>query len=207
MRLVSAMYPDYHPFVHMDVFDDFYTTENPEDITPNDVIVLHGGGDISPTLYNKKVSQHCGADEVPTRRDRIEWSIMQRAKKLKCPMIGLCRGGQMLTAMAGGYLIQDINNHFGTHSVVTNDNKIFEVNSIHHQMMVPDGTDHELIAWSKHSLSDTYWDENKLVSRDIEPEFIYYPSLKGFAIQWHPEMMSADSPANKYVLSFISKRL
>lgn len=207
MRLVSALYEDFHPFNHMHIFDDTACAETPDDMREGDVLVVHGGGDISPALYNKQLSPMGNGDSEPNRRDRAEWSIMQRAKELACPIIGLCRGGQMLTAFAGGYLIQHINNHYGTHPVVTADNKVFHVNSIHHQMMVPDGTDHDLIAWSKHQLSDEYWDENRVVARDIEPEFIYYPSLKGFAIQWHPEMMAADSPANRYLMSFIHGKI
>lgn len=207
MRLVSAMYEDFHPFSSMEIFHDFYSTEDADDLTKDDVIIVHGGGDISPTLYNKRVSRECHATDVPTRRDRLEWSIMNRAAELGCPIIGLCRGGQMLTALAGGYLIQHIDNHYGNHHVVTRDNRIFSVNSIHHQMMVPDGTDHELIAWSKHTMSQQYWDENTLVNRDIEPEFIYYPGIKGFAIQWHPEMLPVEAAANKYLLSFIKDKI
>ncbi len=207
MRLVSALYNDHHPFHTMDVFDDFDCVHSPDELRKNDVLIVHGGGDISPALYNKRLSRMSNGTEEPCWRDEIEWSIMRRAAELQVPIIGLCRGGQMLTALAGGYLIQHIENHYGTHPVVTADNKVFNVNSIHHQMMVPDGTDHELIAWSKRKLSGVYWDEDKTINRDIEPEFIYYPSLKGFALQWHPEMMPADCTANQYVMSFIKQRI
>jgi putative glutamine amidotransferase len=207
MRLVSVLYEDFHPFNKLDKFKSYYCIDNADELDSNDVVIVHGGADISPALYNKQLSFMSDAEAEPSRRDEIEWSIMQRAKQLGCPIIGLCRGGQMLTALAGGYLIQHIENHFGTHPVVTRDNKIIQVNSIHHQMMVPYGTDHELIAWSKHKLSNVYFDEDKNVAHSIEPEFIYYPSLKGFAIQWHPEMMAASTPANQYLLSFINERI
>lgn len=154
-------------------------------------------------------------------RDKLEWSLLQRAIEKGISIIGVCRGGQMLTAAAGGWLIQDVRGHagMGGHEVETQDGKKFLVNSIHHQMMVPIGTDHELVAWSTERraekkatgpVSEAYGiDDNEFWTPPEdwkEPEFIYYPKIKGYAIQWHPESMSGSSPATQYVLDFITKK-
>lgn len=212
MRLVSAYYQDYYPWDQMGLFNKFITSSNPEDLTKTDCLVVWGGADIWPGFYKKQLSKMGHGGYQPSKRDIIEWTMMVKAKELGIPIIGVCRGAQMLCALAGGYLMQHINGHGGNHIVLTNDGKQFVTNSLHHQMMVPktpDGADvpHELIAWMPELRSDVYWDEDKKVDHAQEPEFIYFNAVKGIAIQWHPEMMGVNSDANKYVANFIKEKL
>jgi putative glutamine amidotransferase len=208
MRLVSAMYGSWYPFDDFGLFNDTFATSDPDDLRAGDVLVVWGGADISPSLYNKPVSKFTSASNKPSRRDAIEWALMQRARDLGCPIIGVCRGGQMLTALAGGSLIQHVNHHAGANHMVTVPGDIsFMVNSIHHQMMNPAGTVHELIAVSSEILSDVHIDVVDDVPVQVEPEFIYYPELKGFAIQWHPEGMHLTSPAQAYLKNFMQEKL
>lgn len=132
--------------------------------------------------------------------------MMQRAVELNVPIIGICRGGQMLCALAGGFLIQHVNNHGGRHLVITNDNQAFQTNSIHHQMMYPFDVEHELVAWVPEQLSDVHYDVDTDIKVPFEPEFVYFPKVRGFAIQWHPEMMHETTPANQYVLKYIKDK-
>lgn len=213
MRLVSAIYGGYHPFDDFGLFTDFTYTDDPADLQPGDVLVVWGGSDISPALYGKGRSSKGDGSKTPGQRDSIEWALMQAARAMGIPIIGVCRGGQMITALAGGHLIQHVNNHIGSHPVITNDNQSFSVNSIHHQMMVPpENGEYEIIAYTPTKLSNIYMDvdeegNDELVDVNIEPEFIYYPGFKGFAIQWHPEGMQAKAPANQYLRTFIGDRL
>ena len=207
MRLVSAIYHGSYPFDNYFPLAEEVCTSDPNDLRKGDVLIVWGGGDISPTLYNKRVSRYTGASAKPSKRDEIEWDLMKAAKELCCPIIGVCRGGQMLTALAGGYLIQHVNNHSGYHSVTTVDHQLITVNSIHHQMMMPADSDHEVIAWASKVMSDVHIDEDQDIPVVKEPEFIYYPGLKGFAIQWHPEMMKAEAEATKYVCNFMKDKL
>lgn len=139
---------------------------------------------------------------------------MQRAIEMGIPIIGVCRGAQMLCAAAGGYLIQDVNGHHGRHEVTTYDGNKFIVNSIHHQMMVPNDVEHTLVGWSSSNLSTQagvpYYGYKQgeffVPPADWrEPEFVYFPKINGYAIQWHPEMMALESDATKYVLNFIKR--
>jgi gamma-glutamyl-gamma-aminobutyrate hydrolase PuuD len=193
----------------MGLFDDFHHTKQPGDLQKGDTLVVWGGGDISPSLYGKKPSRKTWAGKGPSERDEVEWALMQEAIKNGNPIIGVCRGGQMLTAAMGGYLIQHVNNHSGYHDVITKDDEIFEVNSIHHQMMVPpEDKEYELVAWCPTNLSDVYFstDENgndEELEVNIEPEFIYYPTIRGFAIQWHPEGLDMQTKANKYLKHYL----
>lgn len=207
MRLISALWADFHPFDTLPDITDCLDTQDPDDLQAGDILIVHGGGDIHPSLYNKGRSHMSGADSKPNQRDLIEWALMKRAVELGIPIIGICRGAQMLCALAGGYLIQHVNGHSGMHNVRTNDGQIIPVNSIHHQMMQPQGTVHELLAWAKTKLSDVYYDVDKLVEVDVEPELVYFNEIKGFAPQWHPEMLSENHVANKYLLQLIKDRL
>ena len=207
IRLVSAIYNEFYPFEAMDGVSDVFATREPADLKAGDVLIVWGGEDISPALYKHKVSIQTGAEDYPSRRDTIEWNLMQRAKELNIPIIGVCRGAQMLCALAGGYLIQHVNNHGGYHDVSTYDNKTLRVNSLHHQMMYPFEVDHEMLAWAATKRSNIYVKEHETVDVPLEPEFVYFPQVKGFAMQWHPEMMEFPNKTTEYVFDKIKERL
>jgi putative glutamine amidotransferase len=207
MRLVSALYNDFHPFYTIDRFTSFKTIENATELVSGDALIVWGGEDIHPSLYNKGRSRYSGAQEKVSRRDLAEWGMMQRAKELNIPIIGVCRGAQMLCALAGGTLLQHVNNHGGMHTVETFDGEKFKVNSMHHQMMFPSTTNHNVVAWCQQKRSDVYFDVNNTVEIEQEPEFIYFPDVKGFAIQWHPECMDETHPSAIYMNNFIGTHL
>lgn len=216
MRLVAAIWEDYFPFHNISgVNNNFHCTTDPADLREGDILIVHGGEDIAPVLYNKGRSFRSGTDRDSavrmSRRDMIEWHLMQRAVQLNIPIIGICRGAQMLCALAGGYLVQHVEGHIGRHPITTYDNKELIVNSIHHQMLYPFDVEHEMIAWSTQKLSDVYWsvedNEDVLIDVPLEPEFVYFPTVRGFAIQWHPEMMDESAPATQYVINFINAKL
>lgn len=207
LRIVSCLYSDFHPWDTYYPEAECVTSTNPNDLKSGDILVVHGGADISPSLYKKKKSRETFADDRPSARDMIEWAMMEHASKIGVPTIGICRGAQMLCALAGGYLVQHVNNHSGSHRVITVDGHSFITNSIHHQMMYPFDVKHELLGWTEDRLSNVYVSEDTTVQVPVEPEFVYYPEVKGFAIQWHPEMMRAGEEATQYVINSINSRL
>lgn len=209
-RLVSACYEEFFPFQHGIAHEKKHATTKAQDITKGDILIVWGGADISPSLYNRDVSKHCGATDKPSKRDAIEWALMQEAVSKDVPIIGVCRGAQMLCALAGGYLIQDVTDHGGQHLVSPPDDRPFQplwTNSVHHQMMRPEGTDHELLLVAAPRLSRHYYDVNVQVEVPNEPEYVYFKGVKGFAIQWHPEAMRETSFATRYLFQTINERL
>lgn len=199
MKLVSAMYDCFYPFQEMGLFSDYKIGMHPDDLDKDSCLVVWGGSDISPTLYNKPVSRATHAEERLSHRDAVEWELMKGAKELGIPIIGICRGAQMLCALAGGFLIQDVTNHGSAHYATTSDGKVLKVSSLHHQMMYPWEVDHVLVAQSKHRLSRHYMDVDTFVEVPCEPEFVYFPKERGIAIQWHPEYMDVECEANNFV--------
>lgn len=71
-----------------------------------DAIVFSGGGDIDPHLLGEEPLPEVGAPNV--RRDAQELPLIRMAARRQLPILGICRGAQLLTAALGGKLWQDI---------------------------------------------------------------------------------------------------
>ncbi len=201
--LYSAIYNDFYPFDKMGLFDDFQVVRNGHQLERPGMLVVWGGEDISPSLYNKAVSTRTWADDRPSTRDRIEWELMKAAVDRGMPIIGICRGAQMLCALNGGFLIQDVDNHGRSHDVEVKEGFTIEVNSLHHQMMYPFDVEHEVIAKTPSKISGHFLDVDEFIDVPFEPEFVYFPKTKGIAIQWHPEMMDFSCEANEYLQKYL----
>lgn len=71
-----------------------------------DGIVFSGGSDINPSFYGEEQKQGIGPIDV--NRDASEWQVMELAYRLQKPILGICRGAQLLNVYAGGTMIQDM---------------------------------------------------------------------------------------------------
>jgi putative glutamine amidotransferase len=173
--------------------------ENP----PTDHIWLApGGADIDPTLYgeeNNGLTQICHPDI-----DHKEFLLIRRLLELRIPLLAICRGHQLVTAAAGGTLIQDItaetgNPHHHYEVAVDTTSKLFSilahqpsntlhVNSMHHQ-----ATGNMPLGW-------------KIVATapDGIIEAIEHPDLPVVSVQWHPEMLRYQlDPIFDYLSQFV----
>lgn len=178
-----------------------------------DAVVLWGGEDIHPSYYNEKPHPMNQARHypAPSKRDRFEWKVMLYCLMHGIPIIGVCRGAQFLCAFAGGYLIQHVDNHHSDHYVKTNDGREFEVTSCHHQMMYPYEVEHELLAWSSSKRSTIYEGAGSINDQGMqvkpEAEIVYFPRVRGLAIQGHPEWARESSEFVSYVNEMVRSRL
>lgn len=175
-------------------------------------LVIWGGEDISPTIYGKPVGPYTGAREQLSYRDTIEVGAVQAAIEMGIPIIGVCRGAQLLCALAGGELIQDVQGHGRSHKITTIEGREMITSSVHHQMMYPWNVEHELFAWSTEALSRDYVGVEPppmflSTSLIIEPEIVYFPKIKGLAIQGHPEFMNDDCEFVKYCNDLVKEYL
>lgn len=209
---------NYNNFAHLDIFLPDHTTiwiqdpyEIRPDTSPDSILILHGGEDISPSIYNNKKNILTSAGNLPSERDRIELIAIAKAMKYNMHIFAICRGAQLLCAVAGGTLYQHVYGHRTTShglELINGDKTV--VNSEHHQMMCLDeleeGVDYELIGWcanrsysynkqEAHTLQ--YFKESNVTLANVpkvDPEIVYFPKQKGFAIQGHPEWMRFDNP-------------
>ena len=167
----------------------------PPDLNPNDTILLEGGADIATSIYKERPNKFTGGFNKP--RDLFEVRLTERGIKAGCSFIGICRGAQLLTAMLGGSLIQHVTGHSnGEHQMTTADGETMWATSVHHQMMYPfdlPSHDYEILAHSTEPQSRCYLREQDLDMIDrlpkdfVEPEVVWFPKIRGLAIQGHPE--------------------
>lgn len=73
-----------------------------------DGLLLSGGNDINPMLFNEEPHEHLG--EVTPSRDSSELELARRMLKTGKPILGICRGLQVLNVAVGGTLYQDLHN-------------------------------------------------------------------------------------------------
>ena len=71
-----------------------------------DGIILIGGADIHPSYYNEEPIEQLG--EVDSLRDVYDISLIRLAAQRGVPMLGICRGEQLINVAFGGTLYQDI---------------------------------------------------------------------------------------------------
>lgn len=128
-----------------------------------DALLLPGGDDVAPERYNQKRHSMLGA--VDRDRDDLEVTAARWALLHRLPMLGICRGVQVMAVAAGGSLYQDIPSELadaglhdvreygfdhlchvvaiepGTHLHAAVGSARVRVNSFHHQSIrdVPDG--------------------------------------------------------------------
>ena len=162
-----------------------------------DGLLLPGGEDVDPAYYGQAVSEKCG--EIVRDRDHAEMKMLEAFFATGKPILGICRGNQLMNVYFGGTLHQDIKdisgcNHddwkrrgIGNHTVTlcpgTKLSKIigkkaFTVNSLHHQAV--DKVAPVLIAGA--------------VAEDGITEAVEHPGHRFcIGVQWHPEHMSSFS--------------
>ncbi len=71
-----------------------------------DGLLLTGGADIDPLHWGEEPNQRCG--RIQPERDRMELFLCRGALSMDLPVLGICRGLQVLAVAAGGSLVQDI---------------------------------------------------------------------------------------------------
>lgn len=159
-----------------------------------DGLLLAGGADVDPHLYGQEPTEKCGKPDV--LRDTAETRILEAFLPTGKPILGICRGMQLLNIHCGGTMYQDITGtqvcrhtdwlrkNKGSHSVKilprTRLSQIFTeekltVNSLHHQAVDRVGPGLTVSAVSEDGFIEGL-------------ELFLHPFCVG--VQWHPEHMS-----------------
>lgn len=168
-------------------------------------LLLTGGADIHPVWYNQpEDTVVCNGFDL--RRDTLEYRAVQKAIKLKLPILGICRGMQMLNVASGGSLIPDIPKRTG--SEVPHREKPYE--PVRHSIIINQAsllygiaeTDKTMVLSNHHQAVDKTADRFRVVARTADdlPEALErkkpynHPFLLG--VQFHPEAMAWESPVS-----------
>lgn len=198
--IASAVYRD-------NTFKNSFPVRHPEELEDAKLLVLWGGEDISPSLYGQRPNRrfvHASAE--PSVRDLIEVRLAQAAKEQGIPILGVCRGAQLLCALNGGTLFQHAANHAGPHhNIRMNDGRVIPTNSLHHQVMRPPQSA-EILGWSEEILSPVKHTEDDTVVGEIEPEIVFFPEWKALGVQGHPEYLTKSHPLCQETARIVKER-
>ena len=196
--ILSAIYTD-------DYFGPCYGEKNIQKIRDcTTLLVLWGGEDISPHIYGQSPVR-TNAPPVPSPRDWLEMELIDEARRRDIPILGICRGAQLLCAVDGGTLWQDVSGHGIAHNILYKGEKI-PVSSTHHQMMRP-SKHAEVLASSEYVRSPKKFGEEEEINTEPEAEIVYFPRLNALGVQGHPEYMVPTHPFPQLVKSLVKTYL
>jgi anthranilate/para-aminobenzoate synthase component II len=155
-----------------------------------DFICFTGGADISPKYYHQKPHPitHSNA-----KRDEYEFGIATEAMIEGIPMVGICRGAQLLHVVSGGTLIQHVCHHLTAHTIVTDTSESMIAAANHHQMMdIRSTPSARLLAVASGLTPGPYEGSNRkqLTAPCSDPEVVFHESTKCLCHQPHPEWMT-----------------
>lgn len=91
-----------------------------------------GGADVTPSRYGEEKSAECGTTQP--YRDELEFALFEEIVKSGKPIIGICRGLQLINAALGGTLYQDINSQYKTSIMHRHDTSKFDL--YHHVRII-----------------------------------------------------------------------
>ena len=154
-----------------------------------EALLLTGGNDISPEAYGGD-PEMTSWDGLSPERDRTEFRLLEYARQQKIPVLGTCRGMQLINAFCGGSLIQDIRQQVGlTVNHIAHNHQV----KIIHQGFTDFLKQEQITVNSFHSQGIT----PETLARDLKPfaiseedgilEGLFHPTLLWLGLQWHPE--------------------
>ncbi len=184
--------------------------KNSAEVENCDGILFSGGEDLQPALYGKpEYVQEFNLQEIIPERDLFEYEVIEKALAAKKPVLGICRGLQLINVFLGGTLVPDIptllnssdhgkiNGQDQVHTIrVEPDTRLEKicgqteglVNSAHHQSAAVPAPDLKISAYSDSTIVEAMeWSD---------------PANKSWLlmVQWHPERMAEQSsPFSRFV--------
>ena len=171
---------------------------NLHEIDTSDALVLSGGRDIHPKAYNNDCTDYPHApDCFDKERDAFEIRAFHRAQERGLPVLGICRGMQLINCILGGTLHQDLGNELNlSHSGDAGVGKAHEVKVVPHTLIAElTAGEHAVVNSSHHQAVDQLGKGLKpnCVALDGTIEGFEWadPAGKSFllGVQWHPERM------------------
>lgn len=177
------------------------TTEDLKEILKKaDGLLLSGGLDVDPLLYGE--NEHPKLGSINPKNDRFFINALEIADLFELPVLGICKGHQLINVAYGGSLYQDLNSqkektfqHFQKGSRAEYSHKVFinkesflgelykepiYVNSFHHQALKKMAEGFDVAAKSEDGIIEAIEHKQKPI----------------YGIQWHPEMLISQNEEN-----------
>ena len=157
-----------------------------------DVLILTGGEDVDPARYNAANSPKLGTVNAP--RDDFDFRLLDAARRRNLPVIGICRGCQLLNIAFGGTLWQDLPSEFPVKDV--------QHRNVHHRISIESDSRFARVTGVTNALVNSYHHQ---AVKDLAPRFrivakspdgvveaIECDTYPAIGVQFHPEKMLCD---------------
>ena len=153
-----------------------------------DGILISGGADVWPERYGASPAET--ADPAETERDEFELGLLDAATQAALPVLGICRGLQIINVHAGGTLHQHIPEH-ARYDV--------DPSGVIHDISIVDGSELAELYGTTHHVNSLHHQTVDRVGKgftvtathdDGTVEGLEHDTLPMLAVQWHPEMLS-----------------
>ena len=156
-----------------------------------DGLLLPGGGDVDPQRYGQEV---CGSLGIDEELDELQFSVLDAFVKAGKPVLGICRGHQVINVYFGGTLIQHLPTS-QTHAAPEGERESF-----HSASAVPGNFVEALYGASQtvnsshHQATDRFGSglHAAQYAADGTVEAAFHEVLPIWSVQWHPERTCFD---------------
>lgn len=160
-----------------------------------DGFIFAGGDDLNPELYHQAKAEYCG--KLNQKRDEMEPKLLKYVLEADKPILGICRGIQLLNACLGGTLYQDLDQQFHptcihrqpapydhpSHQVKIVENTPLK-DILNQETLMVNSCHHQAICQLAPALKPMAYSDDGLV------EAVYLPDKKYvIGYQWHSEMI------------------
>ncbi|MGC8865716.1 MAG: gamma-glutamyl-gamma-aminobutyrate hydrolase family protein [Bacteroidales bacterium] len=163
-----------------------------------DGLLVTGGGDIHPGLYGKEYDTAICKDIDP-RRDSLETMALRKAFERKIPVLGICRGFQMINIFLGGTLLPDLPRDMGDEVMHQCPDPM---NCLHPIQVEPHTMLHRITGFNEGMVNSNHHQGIDQLAADLKAtafssdhliEAIEWKDAEGkswlLAVQWHPERL------------------
>ena len=165
-----------------------------------DGLLMSGGGDINPLYVGEEPVPQL--QDVDTFRDEFDLILLRLATNRQLPVMGICRGHQLINVAFGGSVYQDI--HSQHEATLFKHSQTMPREQVSHSVRITD-TSSRLFDILKKEPDIFVNSFHHQAVKDIAPEFketavapdgineaMEHPEKEIFSVQWHPEAMAAN---------------
>ena len=144
-----------------------------------DGLLLAGGGDMEPWRYGQENTASRGLEP---QRDAEELELLERFVSQGKPVLGICRGLQVINVAFGGTLAQDVAGH-GQASGCDRFHRICGIPSPLGKVEIVNSAHHQAIDRLGSGLTAVQWSPDGII------EAVCHRTCPVWGVQWHPERM------------------
>lgn len=184
-----------------------------EQVATIDGLYLTGGSDINPSTYDEE--PHLKLEKVEHGRDDYEKEVIKYAFKNKVPILGVCRGSQLLNSFTDGHMYQDLESQYEGDDLIQHRQQSPR-DYLQHSVLIDEGSlMHKIVGTTKIRVNSHHHQANKDVddkdfaitgrAPDGVIEVIESKSDSFvLGLQFHPEdSYKFDEPSEKIIRAFI----